>query len=97
MTNIQRISALGNNLLLIHGRGYSDGIDSAKVPKSRCVDTSSSDKWLRYPNEACSQNVIDMNLLDIPVCVHDDMKNGECLFVLLVPTKEDQGVLQVVG
>ena len=65
-----------------------------KFPSRAGVDTSSSDKWLRYPNEPCSQNVIDMNLLDIPVCVHDDLKNGECLFVLLIPTKEESGVLR---
>ena len=96
MTNAQRIFTLANNLLLIHGLGYSDGSDYFKVPKSRCVETSRTYEWLRYPNEACSQNVIEMNLLDIPVCVHNNEVYGAFLFVVLIPTKEEAGVLRCI-
>ena len=89
MTNIQRIFTLGNNLLLVHGLGYSNGIDSEKIPRSLCVDTSDKDMWLRFPVKSCLQNVIEMQLLDIPVCVHDKDLSGSCSFVLLIPTKEN--------
>ena len=95
MTNIQRVFTLGNILLLIHGLGYSDGIDSAKNPRSLCVDTSDKDKWLKFPVRFCpQQNVIEMQLLDIPVCVHDKDLYGSCSFVLHIPTKENVPVLR---
>jgi hypothetical protein len=40
LTNVLRIAALGNDVLVINGRGVSDGIGSQKITKSLCVDVS---------------------------------------------------------
>ena len=94
LTNVERIASLGNDVLLVQGAGFRDGVDSDKVPRSLCIDIrrSGENKWNFFAAIQCNQNVLDGVLQDIPVCIYDML--GACSSVLLVPTQDERAVVR---
>ena len=95
LTNVLRIAALGNDVLVINGRGVSDGIGSQKITKSLCVDVSprqGDHTWPHYVVAECDQNVLNSVRMDIPVCVFNSA--GTCSYMLIIPTEDNVPVMK---
>ncbi|KAJ1468673.1 hypothetical protein T484DRAFT_3629597 [Baffinella frigidus] len=99
LTDVHRITTLGNDMLLIYGRGPTKGAGSVKMDRSLCVDTRkytrsdrSRNEWTSFDVSACAQNVLDNTRLDIAVCILD--KYGWCSSMLLIPTRDEAMVMR---
>ncbi|KAJ1464104.1 hypothetical protein T484DRAFT_1758351, partial [Baffinella frigidus] len=69
LTTVYRIAVLGNDMMLINGLGFLDGIDSPQVTRSLCVnmDRFIGNTWGRFRVSVCKQNVIETQTMDLPV------------------------------
>jgi hypothetical protein len=93
LTTVYRIAVLGNDMMLVHGLGFLNGIDSPKVSRSLCINMDKFDNyiWGRFGVAECEQNIIDVQTMDLPVCVFD--RFGVCTEMLLIPTKEELDIV----